>query len=206
MASRYIVHGKDASNGQTVRKVIEASSAKEAEEIATRIGVQVLGSEIESDIAARTPANGASTLGVRGALPPDVPEETVWEGNPSQWTNFWWFVGCIVIIPIPFAIYHYLRTRTTRYVLTNQRLRLETGIVARSIEEVELYRMNDSAVRQSFVERLLSIGTVWLQTSDERNPEVTLRAVPNPAGLREDIRKHAEARRRWRRVAEIEVQ
>ncbi|HLO40101.1 MAG TPA: PH domain-containing protein [Phycisphaerales bacterium] len=205
MASRYIVHGKNASNGQTVQKVIEASSAKEAEEIATRIGVQVLGSEIESDPAARPPASGVGTMGLRGTLP-DTPEEPVWEGNPSQWTNFGWYVGCILIIPIPFAIYHYLRTRTTRYVLTNQRLRLETGIVARSIEEVELYRMNDSAVRQSFIERLLGVGTVWLQTSDERNPEITLRAVPNPAGLREDIRKHAEARRRWRRVAEIELQ
>ncbi|MCC6426858.1 MAG: PH domain-containing protein [Phycisphaerales bacterium] len=203
MASRYIVHGKDATTGKTVRKVIEAESAKAAEQIAERIGVEVLGSEIED----ATPAAPEPRMGVGRAAPPaDSPEEPVWEGTPSQWTNFWWFVGCILVVPIPFAIYHYLRTRTTKYALSSQRLRLETGIVARKIEEVELYRINDSAVQQSFIERLLGIGTVWLETTDQRNPEVLLQAVPDPAGLREAVRKHGEARRRWRRVAEVELQ
>ncbi|GMV26247.1 MAG: hypothetical protein AMXMBFR58_22780 [Phycisphaerae bacterium] len=208
MANRYIVHGKDAATGQTVRKVIEAGSSREAEEIAVRIGVEVLGSELEPDGSPARPAPGGlgAMSGVRGGIPADTPEETVWEGTPSQWTNFWWFVGCILVVPIPFAIYNYLKVKTTKYALSTQRLRLETGIVARKIEEVELYRVNDTAVQQSFIERLLGIGTVWIETTDERNREVLLQAVPDPAGLREQVRKHGEARRRWRRVAEIEVQ
>lgn len=185
--------------------MIEAQSAEEAEGIARRIGVEVLGSEVEEAGSARATSAQQGGLG-RGAPVQDTAEEGVWEGTPSQWMNFWWYVGCVLVVPIPFAIYHYLRTKTTKYALTNQRLRLESGIVARKIEEVELYRVNDSAVQQSFVERLLGVGTVWLETSDQRNPEVLLRAVPDPAGLREQIRKHGEARRRWRRVAEIEVQ
>jgi membrane protein YdbS with pleckstrin-like domain len=207
VANRYIGHGKDATTGQTVRKVIEAESAKAAEQIAERIGVQVLGSEIEENAYAPPAPHPDPTPRIaRGATPPDSPEEPVWEGTPSQWTNFWWFVGCILVVPIPFAIYHYLRVKTTKYALSTQRLRLETGIVARKIEEVELYRVNDSAVQQSFIERLLGIGTVWLETTDQRNPEVLLQSVPDPAGLREAIRKHGEARRRWRRVAEVELQ
>ncbi len=201
MANRYIVHGKDASTGQAVRKVIEAQTAREAEEIAQRIGVQVLGSEIED-----APPPVAAAVPRGAAAGPDMPEEPVWEGTPSQWTNFWWYVGCVLLVPIPFALYHYLKTHTTKYSLTTQRLRLETGIVARKIEEVELYRVHDSAVQQSFIERLLGVGTIWLETTDQRNPEVILSAVPDPAGLREQIRKHGEARRRWRRVAEIDLQ
>ncbi len=201
MVNRYIVHGKDATSGQSVRKIIEASSAKEAEQIAERIGVHVLGSELED----APPAPVAARAGA-AAVGPDAPEEPVWEGTPSQWTNFWWFAGCLLVVPIPFAIYHYLATANTKYALTTQRLRLETGIVARKIEEVELYRVHDSAVQQSFIERLLGVGTVWLETTDQRNPEVTLRAVPDPTGLREAVRKHGEARRRWRRVAEIDLQ
>jgi membrane protein YdbS with pleckstrin-like domain len=215
MPTRYIVHGTDSATGQPVRKIIEAPTAREAEEIAAKIGVKVLGSEIDAGQAGSSSVAGAANdighpfAGVRagGAThPTDVQEEVVWSGTPSQWTNFWWYVACVLVVPIPFAIYNYLVVRTTRYHLTNQRLRLETGIIARHIEEVELYRINDSAVKQALIERLLGIGTVWLETSDERNPEVTLRAVPDPAELREAIRKNAEARRRWRRVAEIEVQ
>lgn len=202
MEHRYIIHGKDAATGQAVRKVIEAGSAAEAESIAARIGVQVAGSELERDPAARVEEISRSRQGQI----PDVAEEPVWSGTPSQWTNFWWFVACVLLLPIPVAIHRYLRVRTTRYILTNQRLRLETGIVSRRIEEVELYRVNDSAAHQGVFERLLGIGTVWLQTTDARNPEVVLEAVPRPADLRERIRSHGEARRRWRRVAEIEVQ
>lgn len=203
MATRYIVHGRDGASGQVVKKVIEAASAAEAEDIARRIGVEVLGSEVESAGSARAAQEAQAA---RAPAAPDVQEEQVWEGTPSQWTNFWWFVLCVLVVPIPFAIYHYLKVKTTKYSLSNQRLRMESGIVARKIEEVELYRVHDSAVQQSFIERMLGIGTIWLETTDQRNPEVLLKAVPDPAGLREQIRNHGEARRRWRRVAEIEVQ
>lgn len=208
MSNRYIVHGRDLSSGQAVQKTIEAATAREAEETASKLGMTVVGSEIAPD-AAPAPA-GAPTYGPAGAriaAPPvnDVPEELVWAGSPSQWTNFWWFVSCIVVVTIPFAIWNYISTKSKRYTLTNQRLKMEWGVFTKSVEEVELYRVTDTAVRQAFIQRVLGIGDVWLETSDARNKEITLVSVPKPQAIRESVRQNAERRRRWRRVAEVEV-
>ncbi|MDX2147154.1 MAG: PH domain-containing protein [Planctomycetota bacterium] len=204
MATRYIVHGQDLATGQATRRLIEADSAKEAAAMAERIGVRVSGVEVDAGSAARSAGEPA-----RHAAPPqhapDVGEEPVWSGSPSQWENFWWFVACVLVIPVPFAIWSYIKVRTTRYTLTNQRLKIEWGVIEKNVEEVELYRVTDTAVKQSVVQRLLGFGTLWLQSSDQRNPEVTLRSIHDPREVREQIRQHAEARRRWRRVAEVEV-
>lgn len=209
MANRYIVHGRDLKSGQAVQKVIEAETAKLAEEQAGKLGMTVVGSEVApagGGTAAAAAVPGA--VGYRAAgmpLPADVPEAPVWSGSPSQWVNFWWFVGAILILPIPLTVWNYLLIRTTKYTLTNQRLRMEWGVLTKSVEEIELYRVTDTAVRQSVIQRALGRGDVWLQTSDARNPETTLKFVPEPQKIRESVRQNAEARRRWRRVAEVEV-
>jgi len=40
-----------------------------------------------------------------------MPEETLWKGTSSQVKNFWLFVACILVIPIPWAIAAWLRTK-----------------------------------------------------------------------------------------------
>jgi membrane protein YdbS with pleckstrin-like domain len=209
MANRYIVHGRDLKSGQAVQKVIEADTAKLAEEQASKLGMSVVGSEV-APAGGPAPAPGApGAAGMYRApgmpIAPDVPEQPVWSGSPSQWVNFWWFVAAILILPIPLTIWNYLLIRNTKYSLSNQRLRMEWGVLTKSVEEIELYRVTDTAVRQSFIQRTLGRGDVWLQTSDARNPETTLKFVPDPQKIRESVRQNAEARRRWRRVAEVEV-
>src|SRR5690349_18028088 len=27
-------------------------------------------------------------------------EQVVWTGNPSQWRNFWWYLSCLLLLPI----------------------------------------------------------------------------------------------------------
>ncbi len=218
MATRYVVHGRslggadaEAPAGVVVRKVIEAESAKAAEAIAARLGMEVLGSEVlPSEVAEASAAEdgggGGFSAGEAGAKGNERADERAqWSGSPSQWSNFWWFVSCVLVLPVPFALAAWLRTRCTRYVLTSQRLRLERGVISRTVEEVELYRVTDSAVAQTVVGRLLGLGDVTLETSDKRNPTVVMAWVPEPMALREKIRGLAEDRRRWRRVGEIEV-
>ncbi|MBM4107763.1 MAG: hypothetical protein FJ255_02955 [Phycisphaerae bacterium] len=217
MPNRYVVHGTDRDSKQRVRKLIEAPSAPEAEAIAFKLGVDVLGSEIDTDPAGTpTPAGG--------------PEETVWTGSPSLWSQFWWFAGAGLLvvaafalgivgafagawlaIPIAFLVaggvvaFRVLLVRSRRYSLTNQRLRLESGLVARQVEEVELYRIIDTAADQGILQRLLRVGTVVVVSNDERNPQVSMPWVHAPRDLREKIRHLGEARRRWRKVAEIDI-
>jgi len=220
MPTRYIVHGTDQVTGQTSRKVIEAETAADAEAIAARIGLAVTGSEIDADgLAGGVGAGvGAATSGVRAgprsaasvSVPGPVIDQSAeleeWRGTPSLWNNFWWYVSCILVITIPVAIFYHLKIKFTKYILTNQRLRIETGIISRDIEEIELYRIQDTAVEQNMLDRSLGIGIITIVSSDERSPSLTLPKIARPRELREKIRVLSEARRRWRKVTEIELQ
>lgn len=132
-------------------------------------------------------------------------EQTVWEGTSSQWTNFGWFVACLLVLPIPWAIVRWLQTRCRRYTLTTERLRLTSGVLSRRTDDLELYRVKDHALEQPMVLRMLGLGNVVLFTSDASTPQVVLPAIHNPVAVRDLIRKHVEERRAAKGVREMDV-
>lgn len=134
-----------------------------------------------------------------------APETTLWQGRPSQWTNVLWFVACILIIPIPFAIYRWLAVRCTRFALTNQRFRLESGILNKHFDDLELYRVKDMTLSQPFIQRLVGLGTVTMITSDSTTPTVVLSAIPDSRAVLDRIRSEVERVRRERGVRELDV-
>ncbi|MBL0927154.1 MAG: PH domain-containing protein [Phycisphaerales bacterium] len=138
-------------------------------------------------------------------LPSATPETVVWEGRSSQWLNFWPFLLCILILPIPYALYRWLDTRCTTYTLTTQRLKLARGILSKTFDNLELYRVKDSTLHQPFIERLVGLGTITLITSDATNPTLTIRAIADSQRVHDAIRNEVERVRRERGVRELDV-
>lgn len=137
---------------------------------------------------------------------PEQPTETtLWEGRPSQWTNFPWFLACLLVVPIPFAIYQYLRVHTTRWTLTNHRLRLSSGILNKSLDDLELYRIKDITLHQPLVQRLVGLGTVSLVTSDATTPVLNLSAIADSLAVMDQIRHEVDRVRRERGVRELDL-
>lgn len=132
-------------------------------------------------------------------------EREVWRGGPSQWQNLGWFISCILLLPIPFALWKWLETRSHRYVLTDQRLQLSRGILNRVTEDLELYRVRDTRLEQPFWQRMLGLGEVVLFTTDASTPEIHLPWLPDAAGVRENLRKLVEARREAKHVRTLET-
>lgn len=93
----------------------------------------------------------------------------------------------------------YLERRFTRYTLTNQRLKIEKGILTKKIDDVELYRVRDSRSDQSFVGRVLGIGNVVVMTGDATGT-LHIDNVTDPRGKREQIRNMAEQAKKERNV------
>jgi membrane protein YdbS with pleckstrin-like domain len=85
------------------------------------------------------------------------------------------------------------RLRTTRYRLTNQRLVVESGVVSRTLAEVDLRSVEDLVFRQGPLERLLGIGRISVVSSDRNTPRLQLVGVKEPKGTRELIRTQAYA-------------
>ncbi len=132
-------------------------------------------------------------------------ERIEWTGHPSQWQNFWWFAAALLVIPIPWTLWKWLEVRSTRYTLTDQRLKFTRGVFNKVTEDLELYRVRDTKFAQSFVERMFDLGNIVLFTTDTSTPTVTLTFINDADGVREIIRRLVEARRDAKRVRSLDI-
>ena len=85
-----------------------------------------------------------------------------------------------------------------RYELTSQRLRIIRGLLGRSVEEIELVRVRDTAVTQHMGERTLNVGDVKIVSNDANTPTLMLHNVRDPMHVRELIRKAVMAEKERR--------
>lgn len=131
-------------------------------------------------------------------------EREIWSGGPSQWQNLGWWVACVLILPIPFALWRWLVVRNMRYVLTDQRLKSSSGVFNRVTEDLELYRIKDTRFAQSFWQRMVGIGDIELSTSDATTPLVRLANIRKADEVRDTLRGLVEKRRDAKRVRELD--
>lgn len=206
MPTRYIVHTKNPQTLETHTKVFEAASGDEARGMAEAIGLEVLAIEIDAPVSSageKDDVFGAPPAAVED--PRDKPEREDWQGSPSQWTNFWWYVLCVLVIPIPWAVWKLAVTATTDYAVTTQRLTLREGVFNRTLEEIELYRIKDTTLTKSFWQRVLGLGSVVVESSDTSMPRLVIPWVKDAEHVRQTIRQNVEAVRRARGVRELDV-
>jgi len=132
-------------------------------------------------------------------------ERIEWSGHPSQWQNLGWFLSCLLLLPIPWALWRWLDTRSHVYTLTDQRLKHSHGIFTKVTGDLELYRVRDTRMRQGVWQRMLGRGDVILDTTDTSTPQFSLRWLPDAETLREKIRELVEARREAKHVRMLET-
>lgn len=158
---------------------------------------------------------------------PAAPEETVWRGGPSQMTNLMmftfsvvavgvlvalpvmftpvpWWVACFAVLPLGFAAFHWWCVRSLVFTLTTERLRIESGILTRRTEDLELYRVKDISMSRPIALRLVGLGHVVLTTSDHTTPQVTLNAIARPRDVLDLVRAQVERQRDRKRVTEVD--
>jgi uncharacterized membrane protein YdbT with pleckstrin-like domain len=132
-------------------------------------------------------------------------ETILWKGTSSQWKNFWWFVSCILIVPIPWAIWSWLKVKCHIFTLTNERLLTEDGVFNKTHETLELYRVRDLQVVEPFLHRLVGLQRIRLLATDLTTEVVEMDFIPKAAGLPDVLRKKVEECRQKKRVREIGV-
>jgi len=135
----------------------------------------------------------------------DSTEQIIWKGTPAAAVDFWVNVSCILILPIPWALWRWIQRRNHVMEVTNERIRVTTGILSKRTDELELYRVRDHTFLQPFLLRLFNCGNVVLNTSDTSTPVITLPGVPADEEFRNSLRKAIEAcrDRKRARVAEL---
>jgi len=137
-------------------------------------------------------------------------EREVWAGRPSQVVNLGTYILCFLfcwlVVPLVIALVRWLDVRNTKYSLTTERIRLETGILNKKINDLELYRVKDYVLDRPFFLRLFSLSNLHLETSDKTHPNVVIRAIRNGDEIREQLRTYVEACRTRKRVREVDFE
>jgi uncharacterized membrane protein YdbT with pleckstrin-like domain len=90
------------------------------------------------------------------------------------------------------VLWPYLVWRTTHYVFTNERVLLQEGVFSRNRRDIPLNRVNDHAMSQHFVERLLGCGTLTIESAGERGQTV-LTDIPHVERVQTTLYELAEA-------------
>ena len=131
-------------------------------------------------------------------------EKQLYIGRPSQILNIISFILWSWTFFIPLIIY--LKTRFTVYEVTNQRIKLKTGILNQEIDECELYRVRDYKVVKPFFQRIFGLGRIELVTSDRSNSNINLNGIKDPENLYNLIRDNVEKIRRKTGTRELDVE
>lgn len=94
-----------------------------------------------------------------------------------------------------------------KYQVTAERLIVRRGILMKSIDEIELYRVKDVRMDFSLLNQLAGIGTIHVSSSDEttRGTDLVMRHVPQAQVRREELRRLVDTARRRRGVREIDM-
>lgn len=192
---RFNVEAVDSS-GKPVRRTVQAGGIGDVERLLAAEGliVRAVAADTSTDPSPDSPT-----------VKPAGPEEVVWTGSPSQWLNFWWYLACLLIIPIPIAIWKFLELRATDFTLTSQRIKLEAGVLSKTYDQVELYRVKDTVLTRTLLQRMLGLGSIKMITSDPSQPELVFPSIPDSENVRELVRQNVERMRRLRGVRELDV-
>ena len=132
-------------------------------------------------------------------------EQPIWTGTSSQVKNFWLFVACVLVIPIPWAIWAWLKTKNRTYTLTSERLIIRSGVFNIATESLELYRVRDLQILEPFWLRLWGLKNIHLITTDSTTPELIVDYIPSALDLGSKFREQIEISRQKKGVREFGI-
>ena len=73
----------------------------------------------------------------------------------------------------------------TKYVLTDEKLLVNTGFLSRTQEEIRLYRITDFSVKQRFLQRIFGVGNIYISSSDNAQGEFEIKDIKKPYDIKE---------------------
>ncbi|WP_262175942.1 PH domain-containing protein [Haloarcula laminariae] len=130
----------------------------------------------------------------------DADEEILWSGKPAPETMYGAYltgIPLILLVGLGLVIIGgaYLNRQNTDYVVTNKSVYKKTGILSRSVSEVEYEKVQNTSFSVGVVGRYFDYGNVDISTAGGSGVEMTLRGVKSP----QEVQKRLS-----RRVKEIQ--
>ena len=96
-------------------------------------------------------------------------------------------VACVVLIwPLPGA----LRRQFTKTTIAGDRLHYETGMFSKTTRTIQLSKLQDLRVDQTFMQRIFGVGNLSIETAGASSWEA-IRDVDNPQAMANEVLNRA---------------
>jgi len=100
----------------------------------------------------------------------------------------------VVALALLWLIVVWLRWQSTSYTLTDQRIKIESGVFGRQSKMIPIDRIQDCTTRMSLIGRMLGYGRVEVDAAGAQGAEV-LEHLPSPGTFRDQVFVQSERRR-----------
>lgn len=147
-------------------------------------------------------------------------EKTICEVSPSQLLNLRAFIYSILamaiivaaavlakmnillvalVIPVAYALWKWLALKYVKLKITDQRIIITEGLLNKTTNETELYRVRDSSIEEPFFFRMFGLGNIIIYTTDEADATLRFKAYKKPHWIKDQVRNYAEICRQNKR-------
>jgi uncharacterized membrane protein YdbT with pleckstrin-like domain len=100
----------------------------------------------------------------------------------------WGLVAVAVVVGLALVILAgFLKRVATVYTITNQRLRIKRGLLAKNVQQTRIDRVQNVNTDQRVIDRMLGVGTVDFDTAGTDDSEFTFEGVSSPARVVEAV-------------------
>ncbi|HEX8640914.1 MAG TPA: PH domain-containing protein [Allosphingosinicella sp.] len=113
----------------------------------------------------------------------------------------------LVGLALAIILVKWVQNLAATFEISEERLIIRRGIVFKSIDEIELYRIKDVRIDFTLLNQWAGIGTICVSSSDEttRAGDLVMRHVERAQERRESLRRLVDTARQRRRVREIDM-
>lgn len=129
-------------------------------------------------------------------------EKTLFSGHPVIIYSFWQWFAVVLTLGIAYLVY-WVRSLFTSYEITTQRVRIERGILSKTKESVELFRIDHFDLHKPLGMRLVGHCLLHLRSSDTNFPTVLVVGIPDLETLADTLRECSLRERTRRRVTTL---
>jgi uncharacterized membrane protein YdbT with pleckstrin-like domain len=127
-----------------------------------------------------------------------IADFTILEQNYNSWNlplHFrTYFTLAVIALALLWLIVVWIRWQSTTYTLTDQRIKIETGVFGRQEKIIPIDRIQDCTTRTSVMGRMLGYGRVEVDAAGAQGAEI-LNHLPNPGTFRDQVFMQSEKRR-----------
>jgi len=119
--------------------------------------------------------------------------------------GIYWLALAVVALVI--VVVKWFQNLAATYEITEERLIVRRGIIMKSVDEVELYRIKDVRIDFSLLNQMAGIGRITIASSDEttRDGDLVIPEIQKARERREHLRRLVDTARQKRRVREIDM-